>query len=214
MSPVGWPWTSLTDLKSSRSARISPTVPPSRSARASSVASISSAWRRFASPVSPSTSAWRSTIRCSRAFSSATTACLASAAPVIRCSVSNRSPTSDQAAEAAPTRCELELEPLAARAHVAGLHEGAVVGDDHAAPRLGRLDSRLDDHAAQLLLVEGVGERVAEARIRLSQAASLLLEIVQARLELRGHLVEGPTELRELVASLDRHPLTKAAGCD
>ena len=53
-SPTGWPWPSLTALKSSTSSSISPTGSPERRARASSDPSRSWKWRRLKSPVSSS----------------------------------------------------------------------------------------------------------------------------------------------------------------
>ena len=72
-------------------------------------------------------------------------------------------------------------------------------------------DSTISGGAARL---ERRRERVPEARVRLAQPPALLLQLVHPRLELSGHLVEGPAELRELVAALDRHALAQPTGRD
>ena len=55
------------------------------------------------------------------------------------------------------------------------------------------------------------GERVAEARDRVADAAALGVELAQARLELRGHVVEGLPEGGELVAAPHGHALLQLA---
>ena len=57
----------------------------------------------------------------------------------------------------------------------------------------------------------GGGERFAEAHGRVAEARPLGVELAQPRLELVGHLVERPTELGELVSSLDGHTLVELA---
>ena len=65
----------------------------------------------------------------------------------------------------------------------------------------GRLDGCVDDDAEQLVDVVSRGQGLSEAKRRLPEAAPLLLELVHARLELVGHLVEGMGEGRKLVAA-------------
>ena len=55
------------------------------------------------------------------------------------------------------------------------------------------------------------GERVAEAGDRVAHAAALGVELAQARLELRGHVVEGLPEGGELVAAAHGHALLELA---
>ena len=215
MSPVGWPWTSLTDLKSSRSARISPTVPAEPLGARElgrehlvGVAAVREAGEpvdeRLAldDPVQP-----RVLERDHRLLGER-----GAGHPLLgRRTARRRASGGRSCADRPRARTRAARRPRARRR---SRRRSRPRRSTTPPPRLGRLDSRLDDHAAELLRVERLRERVAEAGVRLSQAAALLLEIVQPRLELRGHLVERATELRELVASLDRHPLAKAAGCD
>ena len=109
---------------------------------------------------------------------------------------------------------ELEVQAGAPDTDVAGLDERAILGDDDAPVGVRGLDGPFDDHATELLGVERCGERVPKAGVGFPQPPALLLELVHTCLELGGHLVECPAEGRELVASLDRHPLTQSTGRD
>ncbi len=57
-------------------------------------------------------------------------------------------------------------------------------------------------------------EHIAEARDRVAQARALGVQLVEARLQLRCHLVERASEQRELVPSLHRHTLFQVAAGD
>ena len=213
-SPTVCPWTSFTALKSSRSARTSVIGAPRRSAREISAVSASSHWRRLAMPVSPSTSACRSTMRCSRAFSSAIAAWDASELGRHPLLVVEDVADEGELAERRAPGGQRELELLAVRVGVAGLDDAPVVRDESRAGRAGRLDRGLDDHPEQRADVVGGGERLAEARDRAAEPSALVLELGEPRLELVRHVVEGRAEQRELVAALHRHALAEAAARD
>ena len=57
-------------------------------------------------------------------------------------------------------------------------------------------------------------ERLAETRGDVAQAPALCLELVEACLELEGHLVERATEQREFVSTLNGHALLQIPACD
>ena len=119
-----------------------------------------------------------------------------------------------QAAEAAAANRQLELEPLPTRYDVADLDDRAVLGDHEAAVRLRRFHGGLDDHAPELLGVERGRERVSEAGVRLTETPALALEILQPGLQLCRHVVERPSESRELVVPPDGHALVQTPGRD
>ena len=77
------------------------------------------------------------------------------------------------------------------------------VDDEPAALGAGCLDRALDDHREKRVRIVGRREGLAEAADRLAQAASLGGKLAQPFLELRGHVVEGLAERRELVATAD-----------
>src|SRR5436305_730730 len=60
----------------------------------------------------------------------------------------------------------------------------------------------------------GDAERLAEAGDDVAQPSALVLELVEPRLQLRGHLVERAAEQGELVPALNGHPLLQVAASD
>ena len=94
-------------------------------------------------------------------------------------------------AEALAAGRERELEALAPVGERSRLDDLAAEADDEPAGRAGRLDHGLDDHAQELVDVVRRGERLAEADGRVAQPRALGVELLQPRLELVGHLVEG-----------------------
>ena len=86
--------------------------------------------------------------------------------------------------------------------------------DEDAALGPGRLDGGLHDDSQKLVGIVGGGERVAEPREGVAQALALGLELVEPRLELVGHLVERPSQDRQLVAPPHRNALAERAAGD
>ena len=205
---------SLTSLKSSRSASTRQISPPNRAARASSKRSVSSALRRFASPVRLSISAWCWTRRCSCAFSSATTACAVSDLAVSICPASNDVGDDHEVAEVGGAGAQREGDPLAGGLGLARAGHLAVAADHDSAGRTRRLDRRLDDHAQQLPRVVSRDERLAEALRGVAHAGALGLDVEALLLELRRHVVERPPELGELIAAAHLDTLAEVAAGD
>ena len=143
-------------------------VEPSRSARAISDVSASSHCRRFAMPVSPSTSACRSTMRRSRAFSSAIAAWEASELAASRCSSSNDCPAIVSVPNVVrpAVRSNVSVSPPASGSPVSTTR--AVVCEQARAVGAGRLDGGLDDHAQLLVDVVRRSKSFAEARDRVA----------------------------------------------
>src|SRR4051794_11904930 len=106
-------------------------------------------------------------------------------------------------AEALAAGRERQLESLATVRERPRLDDLAAEPDDDAAGRAGRLDHRLDDHAQELIDVVGCCERVAETDGRVTHTRPLSVELLEPRLELVGHLVEGRAEAGELVAAVN-----------
>ena len=96
---------------------------------------------------------------------------------------------------------ERDLERLAAHGGRARVRDLLAVLEQAAAGGAGRLDDALEDERAQEVRVGRGGERLAEARDRVTRAPALPRDFLQARLEVRGHLVEGDAEARELVGA-------------
>ena len=115
----------------------------------------------------------------------------------------------DTALAAVQAERDRQRAPATVRVALAG---DLLAVDDQPGPRgAGRLDRvRHDDREERVRLVRG-GERVAEARDRVADAAALGVELAHARLELRGHVVEGLPEGGELVAAPHGHPLFQLA---
>ena len=90
-----------------------------------------------------------------------------------------------------------ERDLLQRRAGV-GPHRGAAGVGPHA------VDRGPDDDLQQPLAVEVGGERLADAAHRVLQARALLVELLQALLQLARHLVELLAQRRELVVALGR----------
>src|SRR5205807_4458006 len=114
-----------------------------------------------------------------------------------------------QRAEARAAGSERNLEQLVPWFPRSDTGDLAARADEHAAGGAGRLDGRLDDHAQELAGIVGRRERLTEAGERFPEARPLGLELLEARLELGGHLVERPAEDGELVATANAHPLVE-----
>ena len=202
-SPTGWPKRSLIDLKLSRSASTNATEPPKRSARISSLASASSQWRRLARPgehVDEGLAGDDPVQPCVLERDRRVCDERRRGAPLLHREAAARE---GERAEALPACRERELEALAPVGERSRLDDLACEPDDEPAGGAGRLDHGLDDHAQQLVDVMRRGQRLAEADIGVAQPRSLGAELLDPRLELVGHLVEGQAEPRELVAAPD-----------
>ena len=133
---------------------------------------------------------------------------------MIVASTSNSRPEQQEHPEASATGRQLELEPARPRIHVPDPHHRAVGRAQQPAVGSSGLDGGLDDHEPELFWVECRGQRVAEARIRVTQALPLVLEVGQPCLQLLGHLVEGSSHSRELVPAAHLNPLVQTSGRD
>jgi hypothetical protein len=105
----------------------------------------------------------------------------------------------------------VELEAADSRIGVALAEDLVVAAEQRAAAGAGRLDGGLDDEAEQLLEVVRRTEGLAEAHHHVTEAAPLVVELADARLELVGHLVERSAEPRELVGPADVDSAIEAA---
>ena len=159
-------------------------------------------------------SACRSTIRRSRAFSSAIAACEASELAASRSSVSKAWPTIVSVPKVGPAGGEPELDSLALSVRLAGLDDGAVARKQAGALRARHLDRGFDDDPQLLIDVVRRRERLAEARDRVSEPAALGLELCEPLLELIRHLVERGPEHRELVAAANGDALGEPPSSD
>ena len=96
------------------------------------------------------------------------------------------------------------LEPVDASRSSATCSSGALaLGRTEARPGVGAdaVDRGLDDDLQQALAIEVGGEGLADAAHRVLQARALLVELLQALLELARHLVELLAQRRELVVA-------------
>ena len=84
------------------------------------------------------------------------------------------------------------------------------VDDEPRARGAGRLHRVLHDHGQERVRVVGGRECVAEAGDRVAHPPAFGVELPQALLELRRHVVEGLAEGGELVAPAHRDPLLEA----
>src|SRR5438105_15277889 len=109
---------------------------------------------------------------------------------------------------------ERHLDLLATVLGIATLQPLTVLRDEDSPDRARRLDRRRDDDPAQLIDVVRRTEHLAESRDRIAQTRTLGAQLVQPCLQLRGHLVEGPSEQRKLIASLNGYPLLEVAASD
>ena len=107
-----------------------------------------------------------------------------------------------------------DAQPITVGVRVAADDDGAVGGHDPARTRGGDLGGLGRDDAEQLLRVVGRGQRLTEADQRLARAAALGLQLGEALLELRGHVVERGAEGRELVPAADGYTLAERAPRD
>ena len=154
------------------------------------------------------------TIRCRRAFSSATAEWATRVAAARRWSTVKSLPAS----VSVPKLWRPAVSGSSKRSPLSGegadLDDLAAEADDEPAGRAGRLDRGLDDHAQKLVDVMGRSERLAEADRRLAHARTLGPELLQAGLELVGHLVERRAEPSKLVATVDVDALVEASARD
>ena len=109
---------------------------------------------------------------------------------------------------------ERHLDAIGGVLDGAGPHDVARCSHEHAGGCTARLDRGLDDDATKLVVVVGCGQRISEPREGSTQSRPFGVELVEARLELRRHLVERAPEHRKLVATLGRDALSEVAPCN
>ncbi len=107
-----------------------------------------------------------------------------------------------------------ERDPLARGLGLAGAGHLAVAADHDSTRRAGRLDGRLDDHAQQLPRIVSRDQRLAESLRGVTHARPLGLDVETLLLELRRHVVERPSEVRELITSANLDTLAEVATGD
>ena len=158
------------------------------------------------------TSACRSTIRWSRAFSSATTACAASDAAASTWSASKIGAVITSVPEVGRAGAERERDALARRLGIADRGRARRRGRARAAVGAGRLDRRSRRSPAGA--ASSRGSRRAPRRDaggRVADAGPLGLELDEPLLELRRHVVERAAEVGELVAAAHFDPFARDA---
>ena len=150
---------------------------------------------RRATETTPDTRAWTSSPRRIGCESAPTPSTVAS----------HGSPVSSTFASAARTASSSpSTDPVSATCSSGAL----ALGRTEARPGVGAdaVDRGPDHDLQQALAVEVGGEGLADAAHRVLQARALLVELLQALLELARHLVELLAQRRELVVALGRAP--------
>ena len=104
-------------------------------------------------------------------------------------------------------RVERRLDAVERPRHGNRVQAAAALAAQRAAAGVGldAIEHRADRDLEQPLAVEAAPERLAHAGDRPLEAVALLVELMQARLELRRHAVELDAERGELVVALRRH---------
>src|SRR6266508_89374 len=123
-------------------------------------------------------------------------------------------PEEDERAEVGLGSLERYLDSVLAPVWIPGRDQLAARSNENPAGGAGCLHCGLDDQAHQLIRIVRRPERFAEARDDVTQAATLGRELVEPRLKLECHLVEGPTEQGELIAPLHLDALLQIATGD
>ena len=120
----------------------------------------------------------------------------------------------EQAARDVALAGQRDLERLAADVGRAGVRDLLVALEQASAGGAGRLDDALEDERPQEVRVGRGGERLAEARDRVTRTPAFPGDLLETRLEVRRHLVEGDAEVRELVGAAHGNARAEVAARD